>query len=309
MLLIDIILFVFGLLLLAASSHVLVDTLEVVTTKLRISQFKFSMILLGILTSLPELSIGMNAALEGKPDIYIGNLLGGIVVMFLWIIPFLAIFGKGIKIDKGIKGNDLMWSMLIILLPVIMIIDHHYSLYEALILVFAYLIKILLTKTRRSVNVKTPTNYKFMASGVIISILLIATLFMASRVIVDRSISIADQLNIPTFIIGLFILTIGTNLPEFTIAVNAVKSGRKEIAFGDHIGSALSNVFIFGLCGLISGGAVINFDTYRLTSFFLLMAVALFYLFIRSRNEITQKEGFVLISFFLVFAIVQILIK
>lgn len=309
MLLIDIILFTFGLILLAASSHVLIDTLEVVTNRLKISQFKFSMILLGILTSLPELSIGMNAALEGNPEIYIGNLLGGIVVLFLWIIPFLAVFGKGIKIEKEMGRSELLWSMIIILLPLIMIIDHTYSLYEALILVFAYLIKILLTKTRKSVNVKTPVNVKLMASGVLISVILIGTIFMASGVIVDRSISIAGHLNIPTFLIGVFILTIGTNLPEFTIAVNAVKSGRKEIAFGDHIGSALSNVLIFGLCGLISGGAIINFDAYRLTSFFMFVAIAIFYLFIRSRNELNQREGFLLISLFLVFAIVQILIK
>ena len=306
---IDILLFTFGFGIIATSSHLLVSLLEDLTSRLKVSRFKFSMILLGLLTSVPELSIGINAAIENRPEIYIGNLLGGTVILFLWIIPFLAIFGKGIKIEHGLSMAELLWAVLVILLPVILILDHNLSLADSIILILAYVLKILISKNQSTLTIASHKDNKLLVYGVFISVVFISSIFLSSHIVVERAISIATELNVPSYYIGLFILTLGTNLPEFTIAVNAIRSGRKELAFGDYIGSALANVLIFGICGLISVNTYVDFGNYRLTSYFLLVSLALFYLFIKSKRELNQKEGFVLISLFLAFAIVQVLVN
>ncbi len=62
--------------------------------KLKLSPFAFSFVFLGILTSTPEFSVGLQAIADHDAEIFVGNLLGGIVVLFLVVIPMLAVFGK-----------------------------------------------------------------------------------------------------------------------------------------------------------------------------------------------------------------------
>src|SRR3989304_7537710 len=65
---------------------------------LRLSPFSISFFFLGLLTSIPEIAVGFSAVSQGTPEIFVGNLLGGITVIFLFIIPILAILGRGIKL-------------------------------------------------------------------------------------------------------------------------------------------------------------------------------------------------------------------
>src|SRR3546814_1257025 len=59
--------------------------------KIHISSFAFSFFVLGILTSIPEMAVGLNAISQNRPEIFVGNLLGSIIILFLVIIPLLAL--------------------------------------------------------------------------------------------------------------------------------------------------------------------------------------------------------------------------
>jgi Ca2+/Na+ antiporter len=105
------VLFFLGFLLLWQGAGLILSYTSNILKKLKVSPFVFSFVFLGILTSVPEFSIGIQAILENKPSVFVGNLLGGIVVLFLLVIPLLAVFGKEITIKNEIKNSCLCASV------------------------------------------------------------------------------------------------------------------------------------------------------------------------------------------------------
>ena len=71
--------------------------------------------------------------------------------------------------------------------------------------------------------------------------------------LVDGSSSLAKQLGVPTFIIGLTVVTLGTTMPEFFVSISAAIKGGGDIVMGNIIGSNLTNILlIFGLAAIIT---------------------------------------------------------
>src|SRR5205085_2055996 len=90
--------YIVSFVLLWIGSGLIVSAASKFSKRLRLSPFAFSFVFLGILTSIPEFSVGIQAVIDKNSEIYVGNLLGGIVVLFLVVIPLLAIFGNGISL-------------------------------------------------------------------------------------------------------------------------------------------------------------------------------------------------------------------
>ena len=110
------------------------------STKLRLSPFAFSFIFLGILTSIPEFSVGLQAVTSSRPEIFVGNLLGGILVIFLVIIPILAVFGNGISLKYELDNKTLLVTMGVIIAPSLFILDKKITTFEGAIMIFLYTI-------------------------------------------------------------------------------------------------------------------------------------------------------------------------
>ena len=82
-----------------------ITSVEKMAQKLRLSSFLVSFLVLGFFTSISEVSVGVNAVLSGDPGIFVGNLIGASIVLFLMVIPLLAITGKPITINKEVRGH------------------------------------------------------------------------------------------------------------------------------------------------------------------------------------------------------------
>ncbi|MCL2088172.1 MAG: calcium/sodium antiporter [Oscillospiraceae bacterium] len=86
-------------------------------------------------------------------------------------------------------------------------------------------------------------------------VLLIAGFFLMIKgadVFVGASVDIAKRLRIPTVIIGLTIVALGTSAPEAVVSVTAAIGGSSELAIGNVVGSNIFNLlFIVGFCALL----------------------------------------------------------
>ena len=67
-------------------------------------------------------------------------------------------------------------------------------------------------------------------------------LVFSGKYLVQGGVSIAKHLNIPTMVIGVTVIAFGTSAPELLVSVQAALSGSPEIAFGNVIGSNISNI-------------------------------------------------------------------
>lgn len=81
----------------------------------------------------------------------------------------------------------------------------------------------------------------------------LAVLIKSSDYFVNSSIIIGKALRLPTFIIGVLIVAVGTSLPELATSLFSIFKGAPEIVIGNVIGSNITNIFlVLGISAIFS---------------------------------------------------------
>lgn len=289
-----------------------VQAVDRLARRLNQNSFAIAFLVLGILTSLTETSVAINSTLQGAPHLSAGNLIGGSIVIFLLIIPALAFFGGGVRLQHTLSKNTLLLALAVIALPAVIAMTGVFTPLLGLTLIFGYGLLLFhlgrqqFNGRRQSVFVITRSSSirllailgKIVAAGVAI--------FLISRLLVQEGIYVAEAFQVPASLVGLLMLSVGTNIPEITIAVRAILSGRKQVAFGNYIGSAAINTLLFGLLAITNGRFELDITEFLVTGPILLLGLVLFYRFARTRNTLSPVEGMVLGSLYVVFLVAQI---
>lgn len=299
------------------ASELIVNSMKKFAHRLNISSFAASFFVLGMLTSLPELSIGISSIIEKKPEIFVGNLIGGSVVLFLLIIPLLAIIGNGITVSSQLTSKHLMLALFVIILPAFSTLNGKLLWQESIIMLVLYGLLFYFIRKHKGIvetieDVVVPPqegSWKDLLK-VIIGILFILG---ASRALVHVLPIIAESIGVPSFLASLLILSVGTNLPELFIAIQAIRSNDKDVALGDYIGSAAANTLLFSILSiasiLLTGLVKIKNGEFLLTFSFFALGLIAFYFMARSKEEISRKEGILLLIIYIGFIASEIFFR
>lgn len=310
MLFINMLLYIISFICLWYGAGLIVTAASKFSQKLKLAPFTFSFVFLGILTSTPEFSVGLQAVANQDAEIFIGNLLGGIVVLFLVVIPLLAVFGKGINLKHELTHKHLLLTMGVILLPALLTLDKRVTNMEGLIMIVSYLCLLYIIQRRNGIfdkrnekllNIKAYSYMDFLRI-----ILGLGIVFVSSNLIVDNTMYFADIFNISAFYIGLFVIALGTDLPELTLALRSVISGKRELAMGDYIGAAAVSTFLFGIFTLLHNGEVITISNFFITFIFIATALVLFYFFSITKNYISRYNGLFLLAIYVLFIVLEL---
>ncbi|HYF28942.1 MAG TPA: hypothetical protein VEA36_01085, partial [Candidatus Paceibacterota bacterium] len=239
-----------------------------------------------------------------------GNLAGASFVILLLIVPFLAVAGGGLSIKGLVSKETLVFTLLVILIPALLLADGRVTMLEGGFAILAYCALAYAIHNRpegRVTNVCMPEHGGRRELYFDIAKILVgaAAVFIASHFLVEESIAVAAYLGVPASLFGLLLLSIGTNIPEIVIAVRAVLARNKDIAFGDYLGSAAANVPIFGALALFTGGFAVESSQFVGTALLMFVGFVLFYVFARTRAELSRPEGMVLLLFYGGFVLVQ----
>lgn len=287
-----------------------IKSVDRIARKLKLSSFAISFFLLGILTSIPEMAISATAVANHNPEIFVGTLLGGTIVIFLFIIPLLAILGKGIRINHDLNNTNIIMALAVMAAPSLLVIDHRVTNPEGLLLIVLYVVLFYFVQKkhgifdRNPIEVITHKAYTFLdVAKVGFGVVLV---FISSQYIVSQTIVFSQILNIPAFYISLLVLSVGTNLPELSVAVRAVISGKKDIAFGDYLGSAAANTLLFGFFTLVNEGEVLTVNNFLMAFLFTITGLGLFYYFAKSRRDISVREGIILMGVYFLFVLYEL---
>ncbi len=126
--------------------------------------------------------------------------------------------------------------------------------------------------------------------------------------LVDGASSVAKKLNVSNLVIGLTVVAFGTSAPELFVNLFASFNGTTDIAIGNIIGSNIVNIlFILGISAIIFPLKVTEGTTWKEIPMCLLAVVLVLIMandgFVDglSFNALTRSDGFVLISFFIIF--------
>lgn len=292
----------------------LIDAIERVAKRFHQNSFTVAFFVLGFLTSISEISVMVNSTINKVPQISAGNLAGASFVILIFVVPFLAIAGNGITLKNTLTRKHLALALFIVALPTLFLLDGRASWSEGLICLLAYGSLLYVVRQHNSqsipqiieeveeelVNKRHTTitdSLKILGGAVFI--------FLAGHLLVQEAVFFSEVLNVPSSIIGLLLLSIGTNVPELVIAFRSVLKKRPNIAFGDYLGSTLANTATFGVLAMLNRGFSIEASEFFITAILVVIGFILFYKFATSKNKISRKEGCYLLSIYIIFVTLQ----
>ncbi len=283
----------------------IISGVEIFSKRLKISPFASSFFVLGLLTSIPEFAVGVTSVVEQKPDIFVGNLLGGIPVIFLFVIPLLAIIGRGVQINHGISSTNLLLSFGVIAAPAIASLDRSVTNAEGILCILLYILLFFVLERKRGIvslmNQKSKTKKSLSGSMMVKIIVGTLLVFVSSHYILRETLYFAKLLHVAPYYASLILLALGTNIPELSLAVRSALAGKKDIAFGDYMGSAAANTLLFGIFTLFIHGETFHIDNFLTTFIGVVGGLAIFYFFSISKKEISRLEGIFLVGLYVVF--------
>jgi len=229
--------------------------------KLGITPVMVGLIIVAFGTSAPELAVSLRAATSGYGGMAIGNVVGSNICNIALILGLTALIrpptiqAQLIRFDVPVMIGS---SALLILL----LIDGALSRLDGAILIAALLVYLAVAvkkardeqrAVRREMRaaLRPPTGYTRKRALLLVAGL--ALLVGGGELFVRGAVGIASALDVPTSIIGLSIVALGTSLPELATSLVAAVRGHGDIAAGNVIGSNIFNVLaIIGITASIT---------------------------------------------------------
>lgn len=335
-------LFGISLFVLIKSSDYFVNAAVNIATFLGISEFIIGLTIVSLGTSLPELASSIFASLTHNGSLVIGNVIGSNVANIGLILGITALF-INFKIDKELFSDV---TILILVTTLFFIFSFGgFNRFEGFLLLLGFLVytgyifdlrkkfkKLFTKKDLRDSNFVNPTaveiehelvladtlaplggtkaidflNKQFMKS---LSLFFVSLIFVlvGANFTVNFAVEIAHFFNVPEFILGVTLIAIGTSLPELVVSIQSAKKKHGNLMLGNVIGSNIENILlVFGTATLINPIASSPFITYVLMPFMFMLCFSLYLLF-KKDVRIKRFDGAILLSFYILFIILNLI--
>lgn len=305
---ISILLIALGFVLLIKGADYLVDGASNVAKKFHIPEIIIGLTIISIGTSMPELFVSITSAIDGYPDMAMGNVIGSNIVNMLFILGLSAII-KSIPFKKETRLIEIPICFFVsVVFFIICNIGQDISRIDAGILIFLFVAFIIYTivmakkceefdKEENGEGSKEEEKDKGKLStlkDVCAIILGIVSLKFGGDLAVENAVNVATILGLSEKIISVTILAIGTSLPELVTSVSAAAKGKSDIAIGNVLGSNIFNMLL-----IIGTSAAIKPIVYNISynkDMIILLAgtlvLALFPL-IPPKNKMSRMNGIV----------------
>ena len=297
-----------GFLLLVVGGEFIVRSSVALSLKFNISKFVIGMTVVSFATSLPELIVSVNAALNNSPSIAINNVIGSNIANIGLVLGLISILGK-ITVDNYFYKRDWPWMFFFSLLMWFFISqDSVLQKYEGLIL-FLILIFFTLSIIKKSNyldfkgsiddELLKTSNFKIFIWLIISSI----TLYFGSEFLVDGAVNLSKQISISEAVISVTIVAIGTSVPELAASLVAIAKKEEGISVGNLIGSNIYNIgSVLGITAMIKEIPIAEEIIQRDIIWMLIFALIVIVLAIIPRkNYLTSFKGLIMFSMYLYF--------
>lgn len=154
----------------------------------------------------------------------IANVVGSSIVNILLIIGIASII-RPINIKSSTVRKELPILLITTIVFALLFIDKTLSRFDGLILILLFIVfcfyLVKLIKRFKKIEEEPPKFKKI--TSIILSVLSIGIIIVASDLVVNSTVYLAEIFNISAKIITMTVIVIGTSLPELTISVSSAK--------------------------------------------------------------------------------------
>ena len=288
-----------GFLLLGVSGEALLRGSVTTANRLRVPPLLIGLTVIAFGTSIPELTVSLNAASNGSPDIAVGNVVGSNIANILLVLGAMAVF-RSFSIDAGTLNRDGRVMLGVSVLMVLMAINGVITQWMGVVLLIILgIFTLLLYRTARHESDVSETaasvdgNLLEGGLGLAVPVLLAGLIgvLWGSDLMVKGAVGVAKQAGISEAVIAMSIVAIGTSLPELFISLFASFRGHASLAIGNIIGSNISNILL--IIGVVASMGPLNVSPEIANrDVWVMLAVAIMGLaLMRSGRRMSRMEG------------------
>jgi len=315
---------VLGILLLVGGGTALVKGASQLATRLGISPMIIGLTIVGFGTSMPELIVNTLASIEGETALAFGNVVGSNIANLGLILGVAAII-RAIDIQGSLVRREVPLLLLVTTIITVMGLD---GVLEGtaprigradsiiLLLLFGIFIYITVREIARTRNtdaliseiVDNPIVHSQTAGSAqwILILAGLALLFAGGEVTIRSAVQLAEQVGLSKAVVGLFVIAVGTSMPELATSIIAAARKESDLALGNLLGSNIFNsLIVLPISGLISGIVIPAGGISDLVVSWL-FAAALLPVFFLGKAKLTRPVGAVFLLAYIGYAVLRI---
>lgn len=297
-----------GLVLLIFGGNWLLKAAVALSLKLNIPKIVIGMTVVSFATSAPELIVSIKAALDGFPDLALGNVIGSNIANLGLVLAITVILGS-IDVNKSFYKTDWPMMMLASLLFFgFLYFDGEIQQYEGIIMItalFAFLVYILRFQKTAVVDEAPEDDMPLPLYKTVLFLGLGGLgLWGGSELLIEGAVGMASAYGVSERVIGITIVSIGTSIPELAASVIAVIKKEKAISLGNLIGSNIFNLLaVLGITSIITPirvmdeGLLSNDIFWMLGISFLILPLV----FLPNKLRLGWRDGLVLLCIYVIF--------
>lgn len=324
-----------SLIIVIKSADVFVDNIVEIGGALGISQIILGVTASAIGTSLPEFGSAMIATLTGSADLGVGTVIGSNIWNIAGILGISATVAGVIRTNK--EGLTRDWLMMLgtglILLFFMLFGDISWPAALVMVIAYCFYLWVLIKAQRKHSDEKNneddesqdveengtlemvmeksekkpkqAVNKKTMAY-VIVGI---AGLIVGCRLLVYSADELGNIFGIPEMIMGLFVLAVGTSIPELVVTLTSAMKGLHDLSIGTVLGSNTFNILIgIGVPALLLSVPVDNISLIFDAPVMILVTILLMVLIKLGKGKLNRLGGIILMITYIAYAVVRIFV-
>lgn len=281
---------------------------------MNVPKMLIGIVLVSLATTSPELAVSVMSALQGHPEMALGNAVGSVIVDDGVALGLGAFFATApIAVNPYLLKTTGLFLIVVDVVAYLMVFnDYTLSRGEGAILVILFAVYTVFAYVTRKRS-QEPENMEELAEieeaiegkglgGLIFWFVMgLVGVLISSHFIVDASVVIASFAGVSEAVIGLTVVAVGTSLPEIATAVMSARKGHGELMVGNILGADILNIcWIAGASALVNP-LVVQPRVIHFSFPAMLVIVISMLVMMRTRHQLSRPEGVVLFGMYLVY--------
>lgn len=282
-----------------------------VARRYRISDFVIGAAIVGIGTSMPELTVSFLGALQGNSEVAIGNVVGSNIFNVLGILGLTALFFPIAVTKANLKFEIPVCIFVSILLTLLTF--NFFTTGPAilsrpdgwiLLLVFAAFMWYSFYNDRKKPSEETEAPASSPLPSIWVSILKIVggliLLILSCNIFIDNAVIVARKLGLSDAFIAITLIACGTSLPELAASIMAALKKNTQLALGNILGSNIFNICL--ILGLSSQIIPLSSPDIPIRDYLWMTGAAAAPLILGLRGRISRLGGAMMFILYIVYA-------
>jgi len=297
-----------GFILLILGGNWLLKSAISISLGLKIPKIIIGMTVVSFATSAPELIVSINSAVNGYPDLALGNVIGSNIANLALVLGVTLLIAE-MDVQKSFFTTN--WPvMMVASLLLFFFLRNDYLITDFEGLIFVLFLIFFLVYLFRFQNYDIiddlPEDVDLLPAYKTFTLFILGSfgLWGGSEMLITGATDLAITIGVGERLIGVTVVSVGTSIPELAASIIAVLKKEKAISLGNLVGSNIFNILaVVGITSLITPIPANDHVIYTNDIYWMLLVsmVLPILVLLPKKMELKRKSGIILLLLYVVF--------